>query len=452
MVQIVNINIIKQTKALPFPGFGTLLFVTDETPAGTFGSDRTKLYTEASAITDVSNDFGVSSDTTKAITALFSQQVKPEKVRVAIRDAAVPGQKTIVFDADFVAGNVIAGTVNGQTFSVPFNTDHATTITDLATAIQASEAVDTAAGVDDTPGATITVDAESEYELEISGVNITGGASQANISINTIVAGRTIFSDLVEAIDEVDDWYAVAENTHNKGAILSAAAFVEANKKLGGFASNEAAMKTAATNDIASLLKANNYDRSFVFFHHDLLDFVEVALFGRTLPLDPGAVTFALKELSGVAITTKTDLTDSELNNVISKNANVYVDIGGTGATWEGRLSSSNFIDITRDVDFIEASIILELNRLLKFANKIAFTNSGIKLVKSKVQAVLERNLANENTNEGIVRPETISVTAPLVSEVPENDRANRLLPDIDFSFQLAGAIHEVQVNGVVSI
>ncbi len=49
--------------------------------------------------------------------------------------------------------------------------------------------------------------------------------------------------------------------------------------------------------------------------------------------------------------------------------------------------------------------------------------------------------------------PETEPViTAPLVKDVSTIDRGNRLLPDVEFSARIAGAIHTFQIQGVLSI
>lgn len=82
----------------------------------------------------------------------------------------------LLFDADFVTSNVIDLDVNGVAItSVPFNTNHATTLADLAAEID---------GLDD-----ITATVTGAREITVVGANIavvleniavTGGASQAN--------------------------------------------------------------------------------------------------------------------------------------------------------------------------------------------------------------------------------------------------------------------------------
>ncbi len=43
-------------------------------------------------------------------------------------------------------------------------------------------------------------------------------------------------------------------------------------------------------------------------------------------------------------------------------------------------------------------------------------------------------------------------VKVPKRSDVSQEDRAKRLLPDVGFSYDLAGAIHETKVTGLIQV
>lgn len=95
------------------------------------------------------------------------------------------------FDADFVASNVIAGTLNGVAYSVNFDTDQLTTINALITALLVIAPT----------GAVITLDATDVNNrtilIDINGVDVvftatvTGGASQAVATMT--VSSRQVF-------------------------------------------------------------------------------------------------------------------------------------------------------------------------------------------------------------------------------------------------------------------
>jgi len=89
--------------------------------------------------------------------------------------------QTITFSASLVTGNLITGSVGGSSFSVPFNTDNATTMADLATAIGGNMRVDSCV-VTSSSVLTVTTLAVG-ISLIIVGPTVTGGASQATAAV-----------------------------------------------------------------------------------------------------------------------------------------------------------------------------------------------------------------------------------------------------------------------------
>lgn len=82
----------------------------------------------------------------------------------------------ITFDSDFVSSNSIVVTINGSALSaVPFNSDQATTMSDLASAIQADSSV-TSATV--SASRTITIVPVDEGTFLVNSIVTTAGASQ----------------------------------------------------------------------------------------------------------------------------------------------------------------------------------------------------------------------------------------------------------------------------------
>ncbi|HCU25446.1 MAG TPA: hypothetical protein DF383_10555 [Deltaproteobacteria bacterium] len=95
-------------------------------------------------------------------------------------------QILIDFSGDFVASNTINLNVNGSPISqVTFSADQATTAGLLKAAIEAMPGVD----VVNVSGNDFTVVSEMDAALEITGVVVTGGASQATATVTQTVAG-----------------------------------------------------------------------------------------------------------------------------------------------------------------------------------------------------------------------------------------------------------------------
>ncbi len=110
------------------------------------------------------------------------QAMTPES-DVYVRFAGKKQEQTITWDADFITGNTIDGKVNGVSIaSVPFNTDQATTLADVATAIKnTNNDIESATA---TGAREITIVSASDKLVTPSDFDITGGASQA---VDTIV-------------------------------------------------------------------------------------------------------------------------------------------------------------------------------------------------------------------------------------------------------------------------
>lgn len=88
----------------------------------------------------------------------------------------------IVFDADFVTGNLIDGTVNTVAWTqVPFDTDHDTTMDNLVTAITALAGVEAALDSGDANNRTVFI--RTMGLDNTTTVTVTGGASQPGDTI-----------------------------------------------------------------------------------------------------------------------------------------------------------------------------------------------------------------------------------------------------------------------------
>jgi len=116
-----------------------------------------------------------------------AEQPMTAESQVWVRFAGKKQEQTLDWDADFVSGNTIDGKVNGAAIaSVPFNTDQATTLADVATAIQNAHHDVLSASA--TGARQITVVSVSDKNVLLSDFTVTGGASQAVESIVETVA------------------------------------------------------------------------------------------------------------------------------------------------------------------------------------------------------------------------------------------------------------------------
>lgn len=436
---IVSISITRESASVTQANFGTPAIIAE------FATDKTTTtfvrYRYYASLTEMTEDGWTTSDEVyDAAAAIFAQNPKVSRVMVGRKDSAdadwstaltailavntdwygfgIIGTKkaTITFDADFVTDNEIDLTINGETVTtVPFNTDNATTYTDLKDQIEL-----------DITNSAVTVDATARtVEIEIFGDSVatvteavTGGATQAD---------GTITYTYLDDFQDVADWTESADS-----------------RKLCFIESTDANVYDASSEtDIAYYISNNNYDRSIVYYS-DTIEYTNFAAMGEAFPFNPGSQTWAYKTLSGV---TTDDLTSSEQTAVLDKNANIYVEVAGVNITQFGTVGSGEYIDIMRGVDWIDARIQERIYAALVSVRKIPYTNEGIGIIEAIIRGVLL-----DGVGRGILVDGTIEVSTPERADVSSANRTARILPDVTFTADLAGAIHKTSISGILSI
>lgn len=262
--------------------------------------------------------------------------------------------------------------------------------------------------------------------------------------------GETV-TDALNAIENVNsDWYALALISKAEADILAAAAWTQARRKIYGYSSEDADILTTAGTSIGDQLFALGYDRTFGIYNSEAAEAAavdaehsEAAWMGLILPENPGSVSWKFKQLAGVTVST---LTTTEKANASAQNVNTYTRIGGVNITEEGVMASGEFIDVIRGIDWLHARMQERIYSRLVNLPKVPYTTKGIDTIVGEVTAQL---------TEG-VRLEVLAddpapfVTAPDINEISSNDKALRVLPDINFEAVLAGAIHKIIIKGVV--
>ena len=85
--------------------------------------------------------------------------------------------------------------------------------------------------------------------------------------------------------------------------------------------------------------------------------------------------------------------------------------------------------------------------------NKIGYSQGGIDSALSILRGTLNRLSAPTLSNQlAVLIRETIVVPKIFREDKPVGDRANRLLPDMQFSATIQGAIHKFEVAGIIQI
>lgn len=435
--QIVNVQISRQTTPVARASFGLGMFLG----AHKRFTSRIQQYTSVQAMLDA----GFSSTDSEVIAAqkYFGQELTPTSLFIGRR--AADDNTTLTFTAAAQAGVVYSLTINGEVAT--YTSTGVETAAAVAAAFEtANGAVFTAAGVtfDDTAadGTAVMAPAvaSTPYSLT-SEQNIVIAASYTETLTDALAAVRA----------ENDSFYGVMCYSHQTADILEVAAAVEAMKKVYVTSSSEAAIvDTSAATDttsVAAQLEAAAYARTaLVYSAVANTQFPEAAWMGLMFPKDPGSATWKFKTLAGI---TRDNLSATQQTNATDKSANVYVEIGGVNITLEGTVSAGEFIDVIRGIDWLDARLTERIYSVLVNNDKVAYTDTGISQIQSQIEAQKAEGIFVGFLDDD---PSVHTITVPKKADIAFNDKANRFLPNVKFKFTLAGAIHALEIQGVVTV
>lgn len=265
--------------------------------------------------------------------------------------------------------------------------------------------------------------------------------------------GSDVATGLSAVLAQDNTWYGLCFAGLGDGDILAAAPWVESNKKLFIASSATPEIATTAKDDLASTLQTAGYSRTGLFFTANKNGTLEAALLGSQLAMTPGSNNWAYKNLSGVAADTLSDnqkniLLGSPIGATHGKAANVYTQVGGISITQMGTAASGRFFDITVGIDWLQSNLQTDIFAMLSNASKIPYTDAGVAMLMQAVRTRLDIGVAN-----GLIDGKSdITVNAPSVLSVTQNQRAHRIAPTITFTCRLQGCLNAVTITGTVTV
>lgn len=440
ITKYVDVQVTRDTKVITEEGFGTPLILAELSIFSS--SERIRSYEN---LEGVAEDFDTSSYVYKAAQKLFGQELAPQLIKVARKDADVNAKQQIVFNLAATAGTFTITIGSETTASIAYNANAAA----IKSALEALTAI---------AEVTVTVNtASKDFTIEFTGTDANkhfatmtanvAGLTTTTSSTTTVLQYGSAVQTYVQAIASVveldDDWYFLHAETRTKATILLIAADIEARKKMYFYNTDDADVLTNASDDVGSQLKALGYTRTSGQYNSTASHLFAEAYVGRLAPEDPGVESWFGKSLTGV--TQDTTLTTTQRNYAQGKNVNLYLKAGGVGFTDAGVVADGTFIDLVRFTDFLEARIAEAVFRLMATLKKIPYTTRGIGLVDGAMRTVLEAAFNKEKLSE-------YETYVPKKSEISVNNVAGRILPDIEFTATVTGAIHKVIIRGKLSV
>ncbi|KKM68185.1 hypothetical protein LCGC14_1463400 [marine sediment metagenome] len=449
--QVVTISITKDTATLTRVGFGTPAILT----YNVLQAELAKLYGSIDEIQAPAGPFPSTSREVAMATAIFAQNPKPAGVVLLRRPTAPTRKVTYTPITDVTAGKPFAlfaysitlrDGVNSETFI--FTTGATPTVAaitlGLVTLINAGTVnVKATDGVADfavesaaTPGGVVT-----------PGVPFTSQVDRALITQAESTVDPGIGADLAAARLANDNWYALMSDATSPAEIESLAVAIRPLAKIYLADSSDDDILGPGSSDIGSTLQASAEERTLLFSHPEVgTDAPSCAWAGRQLPSDPGSTTWKFKTLTGV---TAQQYSAAEIANLDGKSVNYYTPIAGLNITIEGVMASGEFVDIVRGIDALEQRMQENVFRVFVVSQKVSYTDLGIQTQVNAIEGTLRSFTGDDNL---LAPTPPFVVTFPRASEVDPNDKASRLLTDIDFTATFSGAVHKTEIRGRVTV
>jgi len=434
--EIVQVQITIESATIDRAGFGTPLIAA----VHNFWPETVRTFGTLAELTD--EGVPATDPIFLCATKLLSQEFKPPLFKVGKRRLAFNDTWTLEptnieegFEYDFEVG------INGLPQT---NITHLNGAAETVTAIVADLAAQIDAITDIT---TMDTDPEVLISATTGGQLVRiSGFDPTSMIIQNATADPGLATDLaaIEAADS--NWYGLLLDSNGDAEVIAAAGFTQALIKLFGANSSNDDIATSVTDDLGSDLFALGFTRTYLIWdQNDTLGYSAAGWMGDRFPTLPGSSTWKFKDLAGVS----TDVVSTgQRTNLRGKNVNFYMRIAGAAITQEGITSGGQFIDITRGIDWLQAEIQVNVFALLVRSEKVPFTDPGIDQVRAEVFTALNQGI----TNQLLAQDPAPTVTAPLAANINPIDKANRLLPDVNFTATLAGAIHTVRIAGKVSV
>ncbi|BBR58941.1 DUF3383 family protein [Klebsiella sp. WP4-W18-ESBL-05] len=205
-----------------------------------------------------------------------------------------------------------------------------------------------------------------------------------------------------------------------------------------------------ATDNISKYLQDKNYSGSFAITTKRAQNFLDAALAGRCLVMQPGSETWAIKTLSAVQAD---DFEETDYQKIKAFNGNTFEDYGsGITVTYPGTCGDGESIEVVRFAYWQADKMQKDLATLFVNRNKIGHDLPGYEVVALKMESSLQAGkdaggIMKDFTDDNGDLVRGFTVTRPTMSQVSAQQRINGDIT-IPFSFYLRYAIKHVDAVG----
>lgn len=273
-------------------------------------------------------------------------------------------------------------------------------------------------------------------------------------------AAESFIEQIKKFQSEVDnDWYYLLTDKDEDEYVTALAKFAEASEpseaELGAGVEDHRKFYMGQTSNKAFV--CNTARAAVIYADADNLNEEPDASYtGNVGPFYPTSVTWKFKRpQDGNASTTKLItlplLTDGEREALLENHVNFLTEEYKRQYVKDGTCLNGEFIDVVLGGDWIAKRMRdLLYDILLENAN-INYGDDGFGMIGTAVlQALAEATDLNIIARDPESKTGVFTVVIPKYAESTEDQRRNRVMPDITWEAQLAGAVHQVKTKGVL--
>ena len=238
----------------------------------------------------------------------------------------------------------------------------------------------------------------------------------------------------------------------------SAASWVVANKRqFPGVSNDPDCLNAAVTTDIMSEFVTEDYDRAMLDYSSRPTEYPDVAAAARLASVDftgtDTVITLKFKDLVGVH---SENISPTQLSALKGKNGNVFYTVAGLRMFDEGKNSSGVFFDSIHGSDAMAEAVKVGVFSGYATRKKTAFTEKGMSSPKADTETALLQFLTNgylaDSVDDNGDFVPAYTVTSDPVSQSTDQERLDRIGPDIHFEARESSAIHSQKINGVIKL
>lgn len=297
---------------------------------------------------------------------------------------------------------------------------------------------------------------------KVTKIAITGKATFAN-GVDELTAGDNLVEAIKQFQADIDnDWYFLMTDKDEDEYVKALAKFAEASEpseaELGAGVEDHRKFYMGQTTN--KKFECSTARAAVIYTDPEFIsEEPDASYTGNVAPFYPNSVTWKFKRpqdgnaptSAGIKLISLPKLKESERDELLENHVNYLTEEYKRQYVKEGVCLNGEFIDTVLGGDWIAKRMRDLLYDILLTNATIPYDDAGFGLIATAVLQAL-----SEAVDLGIIArdPESktgvFTVVIPKYAESTEEQRRNRVMPDITWEALLAGAIHQVKSKGVL--